>query len=537
MKKTILLLFLTLMSLCLARAQSGQCGEYAFWELNGNTLNITATATTTIDFGTYGLYGFYAPWNDYQSSITTVIVGDDITNIPAYSFMFSAVSSITIGSSVSTIGDNVFSLVFTLTSIILEATTPPSLGQWTFNGNDLSVCTLEVPYGTLNAYSASAWGALGFADITEAAPPAVVIYGQVCAGETYINVEYEIELTSGNYVNGANYLAGDTILMLTVHERTVVNWEDIFTASTTTYTGYGFTIPNPAEDTYTRPAGQDANGCDSIVSLTLTFAPAYTWLSGNGLNACECTFENGVFTIQPQQGKTACAMANYAVVYPSNVTSAPWINHSIETLVIMEGVQHIGDYAFYKLLDGITSLEIPNSVTSIGEAAFLHANMETLLIGDGVETIGAQAFQQKPNSVNLHTLTIGSSVTSIGNGAFANSTGLVTLNSKPALPPAISLTVFMTAGSFHEVSNTANVYVPCNSVGAYTSSDWGTVFSNIQGIAPEPATVYVKIREGETYTGYGLNVNTQGTYTGYATNNCNQVVHVTLTIIKFIQCQ
>jgi len=92
-------------------------------------------------------------------------------------------------------------------------------------------------------------------------------------------------------------------------------------------------------------------------------------------------------------------------------------------------------------------------------------------------------------------------------------------------------------GHLVNVRNSVNVHVACNKVPLYASSNWGTVFSNIQGIAPEPATVYVKIREGETYTGYGLNVNTQGTYTGYATNNCNQVVHVTLTIIKFIQCQ
>jgi len=97
---------------------------------------------------------------------------------------------------------------------------------------------------------------------------------------------------------------------------------------------------------------------------------------------------------------------------------------------------------------------------------------------------------------------------------------------------AISLT---TNSPFHGVPNSVNVHVSCNKATLYASSNWGTVFSNIQGITPEPKSISVKIRQSEIYVGYGLNVNTQGAYAGYDANNCNQVVYVTLIVLK-TQC-
>jgi len=262
--------------------------------------------------------------------------------------------------------------------------------------------------------------------------------------------------------------------------------------------------------------------------------------------------------MKPQQGKTACSMANY-VLSPFYQNLAPWNQYTpdIKTLVIAEGVQNIGDaafyiggtvsdkvtsltlpnsvhtvgdYAFFRFLGGVTSLEIPDAVNSIGEGAFMNAGMETLVIGDGVQTIAGQAFQQ---CYNLQTLTIGSAVTTIDYLAFGSNTALTAIHCKPALPPAIILSIgLMSIGTFHDVPNTVNLHVPCGST-TYASSDWGVVFSNIQKTTPDPKYVTAKITQhiGYYYTGYGLRVNTAGTYTGYDVNNCHQVVYVTLIVV------
>ncbi len=78
-------------------------------------------------------------------------------------------------------------------------------------------------------------------------------------------------------------------------------------------------------------------------------------------------------------------------------------------------VKNIGDYAFYDCT-GLTSVTIPNSVTSIGYRAFAYSNfLKSITIPDSVTNIGDGAFS---DCTELTSITIGNSVTSIGNSAF-----------------------------------------------------------------------------------------------------------------------
>ena len=58
--------------------------------------------------------------------------------------------------------------------------------------------------------------------------------------------------------------------------------------------------------------------------------------------------------------------------YDNDSNKAPWIEYSsnLKTLVLEEGMTHIGEYAFYECSGFTGSLIIPNSVTSIGNFAF-----------------------------------------------------------------------------------------------------------------------------------------------------------------------
>ena len=82
-------------------------------------------------------------------------------------------------------------------------------------------------------------------------------------------------------------------------------------------------------------------------------------------------------------------------------TSMPeWHNYRsyIHTLVLEEGITHIGDYAFYHFFQPcndvyIAEVTLPSSLRSIGDYAFARTDkIERIDIPDGVTSVGAYAF-------------------------------------------------------------------------------------------------------------------------------------------------
>ena len=93
---------------------------------------------------------------------------------------------------------------------------------------------------------------------------------------------------------------------------------------------------------------------------------------------------------------------------------------------IRKGVKVIGDSAFFCNTFFLTTINIPNSVTAIGNEAFGGCDsLTTINIPNSVTTIGNCAFS---GCVSLTTINIPNSVTTIGNGAFSGCKSLTTIN-------------------------------------------------------------------------------------------------------------
>ena len=98
---------------------------------------------------------------------------------------------------------------------------------------------------------------------------------------------------------------------------------------------------------------------------------------------------------------------------PWTIWSSRTISDNLKRIVIEGGVESIGDEAFPGL-DYVESVEIANTVTSIGAGAFSDTKISSINLPNGVTTIGQYAFK----STFLKTITLPDSVTSVGFGAF-----------------------------------------------------------------------------------------------------------------------
>ena len=107
--------------------------------------------------------------------------------------------------------------------------------------------------------------------------------------------------------------------------------------------------------------------------------------------------------------KTASVVSNYYGAYSGNIIIPETIIYDNTTY----SVTSIGEDAFYK--SGITSMTIPNSVTSISENAFLDCHqLEFVTIGNSVTTIGEHAFRYCYRLTELVSLAVDPPMCGIG---------------------------------------------------------------------------------------------------------------------------
>lgn len=145
--------------------------------------------------------------------------------------------------------------------------------------------------------------------------------------------------------------------------------------------------------------------------------------------------------------------------------------YKITSITIPNSVTSIGKGAFYQC-KSLTSITIPNSVTSIEDSAFWECEgLTSATIGNGVKSIGKMAFI---DCTSLTSVTLGNSVTSIGYGAFLDCSSLtsitipnsVTSIGTQAFKNCYSLTSVTIGESVTSIENSA--FSGCSSLASVT---------------------------------------------------------------------
>ena len=286
--------------------------------------------------------------------LTSITIPNSVTSIGDYAFEgCSGLTSIIIGNGVKSIGGSAFKSCSGLTSIEIPNSVT-SIGEKAFYGCS-GLTSIEIPSSVTGIGKYAFYGCSGLTSIE--IPSSVTGIGQYafygCSGLTSIEIPNSV--TS----------IGERAFYDCVNLKTVNNFSGLSIFKRSSDNGY---VAYYADNVINAPNGS--------IEGDFVFAEVY------GRNTLKQYLGEGGALTLPADYK------GEDYVIGDNVFS----NTYITSIEIPSSVTSIGEKAFYQC-HGFTSITIPNSVKSIGYSAFEGcSDLTSIIIGNGVTSIGRYAF-------------------------------------------------------------------------------------------------------------------------------------------------
>ncbi len=444
------------------------------------------------------------------TSLTTLNIGANVTNIPYYAFEncstltgtlvipnavrkiekgafrdCSGLTGLTIGESLDTIKTNAFSGCSSLATINYNARNCVFEDSNGISGNS-HITTVNIGNNVVRIPSGAFENCIGISG-TLTIPNSVTSIGDRAFSHCY-NIS-SLRLGSGistiesfafNCINYSTYTTG---LQSVYYAGTLEQWCEITFGgddpldreTNPLYCAHNLYINNELIRNLVIPNTITNIKTDAFIGASITsvtFHNSVTSIGAYAFSGCSLITELTIPESVTSIGSGAFSYCDGLTTVNFNATNCTSGGFqgcsSLTTLNIGENVTNIPASAFEECSGLTGTLIIPNAVTNIGNYAFYYCSgITSLIIGNSVTDIGGSAFM---GCINLTELTIGESVGRIGTYAFAQCHNL-TITSLAENPPTIFESTF--TDSDHDV------LVPCGTVEAYNNAEYWRNITNI----------------------------------------------------------
>ena len=355
-------------------------GDSAFYYCSG---------LTTLNFNAINCQDFSGYSSPFGTSLTTVNIGDSVQRIPN-NFVGGCrgLTSVTIGNSLTSIGDRAFYECLNLSSLISLATVPPTIGNEAFPYPNF--CTVTVPCGSLAAYTTSTcrWNIFFPQRITESSSFELSVsvneeaYGSVEVETQSCNVKTLTAIANEGY-EFTGWNDGNTENPRTVSLTSDTAFVAIFTEAVSTPT-----ITLTVNDETMGSATYTLDGNTAVLTATPNEGYEFTgWNDGNTENPRTVTVTSDT-TFMAIFSETETTPTITVTVNDATMGSASYTldgNTAVLTATANEG------YSFVIWNDGNT--ENPRTVTITSDTAF----MAIFSPASSLQEVNAREFALYPN--------------------------------------------------------------------------------------------------------------------------------------------
>jgi len=362
-----------------------------------------------------------------NNQITNVIIPNSVTSIERYAFMNNQLTSVTIGNRITSIEDSAFRYN-QLTSIIIPDSVT-SIMNWAFANNQLTTVTIGNRVETVgnNAFFSNLLASVTIPANVTIAPNAFddeigVRYNNLGRRALYLENGFIASVTAdGRGVGIVHYSGTSSVISIPSHFGNLpvteigvgAFWDKGLTAVTipNSVTSIGRGAFTDRNNTLTQIT-LSANVNFEVLPFGMNFEQIYEetgrragtyYRLGNDYMWCEF-IENGFGGIVLPDGRSVSVVGysgtNRSITIPERMNNLPVVEIRRRAFQFKE----------------LSSVVIPNSVTTIGAMAFEQSNLTSVTLGNSVRIIEERAFQINP----ITSVVIPNSVTIIGAMAFGN---------------------------------------------------------------------------------------------------------------------